>query len=99
MKDEYIIINKTTIQKRIEELESKRGSDECSDPRDYSYLCGKIHQLEQVLLFSTPLIPEIEKGIKQGLSICLNKKDWAYGISGSVKQDIRDYISKLKLDI
>ena len=93
MKDEYIIINKTAIQQRIEELESKRGSDECSDPRDYSYLCGKIHQLEQVLLFSTLLIPEIEKAFNAGR------------ISAEVGSDDRDYVDKkqyisnLKLDI
>lgn len=91
---EYIIINKTAIQKRIEELESKRGSDECSDPRDYSYLCGKIHQLEQVLLFSTPLIPEIEKAFKAA-KIPYKVND--YGTFGY--ENAEHYIENLKLDI
>ena len=100
MKNEYIIVNKTAIQKRIEELESKRGSDECSDPRDYSYLCGKIHQLEQVLLFSTPLIPEIEKAFDIGslkTEQCYNKTNGF--VSGIIHTDKQDYISNLKLDI
>ena len=90
MNNEYIIINKTAIQKRIEELENKRGSEECSDPRDYSYLCGKIHQIEQVLLFSTPLIPEIEKAYFEGE---------CYGIGTDACTTKQDYISNLKLDI
>ena len=90
---EYIIINKTAIQKRIEDLRQV-----CN--KELGYASDKIYfELEHLLYQSTSLIPEIEKGIKQGLSICLNEKDWAYGISGSVKQDIRDYISNLKLDI
>lgn len=111
MEEEFIIINKTAIQKKIEELESKRGSDECSDPRDYSYLCGKIHQLEQVLLFSIPLIPEIEKAMDMAREI---KDDSAHDtftaedISGCTevctygwryKTTNEDYISNLKLDI
>lgn len=59
MKHEYVIIDKTAIQKRIEELETRIGSYKRSDPRDYSYLSGKIHQLKQILSQSTPLIPEI----------------------------------------
>lgn len=99
---EYIIVNKTAIQKRIEELEKQLntlGHTSQEEIHAQGYLSGKIQQLRETLSQSTPLIPEIEKGIKQGLSICLTKKDWAYGISGNVKQNIQDYISNLKFDI
>ncbi len=91
----YVIIDAEAIQKRIEELENKRGSEECSDPRDYSYLCGKIHQIEQVLLFSTPLIPEIEKAHKKGFT-----EGTCFGATTIYKYETsEDYISNLKLDI
>lgn len=94
----YIIINKDTLEKRIEELEKERLLELKDDFYDTLYL-GEINALKQILSQSTPLIPEIEKGVREGLSLCLRKKDWAYGISGSVKQDIKNYISNLKLDI
>ena len=62
MKNEYIIINRTSIEKRIEELE-----------KDIQYYKANIHyaamhetakvklELENLLSQSTPLIPEIEK--------------------------------------
>ena len=48
MKDEYVIINKTAIQKRIEELEG-----------DYDN--GTLTELKRLLSQSTPLIPELQK--------------------------------------
>jgi hypothetical protein len=102
MKDEYIIINKTQFQKRIDELESKRESDECSDPRDYSYLTGKINQLEQTLSQSTPLIPELEK-IKNNLFQKLrywrediHSEDELYDL---LDEELHNYLSNLKIDI
>lgn len=59
MKDEYIIINKTTIQKRIERLKQSREVE--PDNYEQSYLNGKIKVAEEILSQSTPLIPEIEK--------------------------------------
>jgi hypothetical protein len=53
MKDEYIIINKTTLQKRIEELEKSNEAMWWKE-RD---------SLKQILSQSTSLIPEIEKAI------------------------------------
>ena len=59
MKDEYIIINKTAIQKRIEELEKEAKS---FIPAHQSTICyKKIDELNQILSQSTSLIPEIEK--------------------------------------
>lgn len=48
MKDEYIIINKTAIQKRIEELESYNDEPETTQLKVY----------QEILSQSTPLIPE-----------------------------------------
>jgi hypothetical protein len=56
MKDEYVKINKTAIQKRIEEKELKylNGTD--------AYVnLGEINALKQILSQSTPLIPEFGK--------------------------------------
>lgn len=55
--NEYVIINKTAIQKRIEELEKElkylNGAD--------AYVnLGAINALKQLLSQSTPLIPEEE---------------------------------------
>ena len=89
MKDEYIIINKTDIQQRIEELENlieKHKSNRISI--EYR---AELKGLTQVLSKSTPLIPEIEKAF--------------YGGQRSLKEKVlpkktsQDYISNLKLDI
>ena len=55
-KDEYIIINKTAILKRIEELE--KGNE--------SMWWKERDSLKQILSQSTPLIPEIEKAFGLG---------------------------------
>jgi hypothetical protein len=58
-KDEYIIINKTAIQKRIEELRKV-----CN--KELGYASDKIYfELDHLLSQSTPLIPEIEKACKE----------------------------------
>jgi hypothetical protein len=69
MKDEYIIINKTAIQKRIEELKFQRERE--PDNNTQSFLNGKIKQLKQILSQSTPLIPE---NINKILSTPLGKE-------------------------
>lgn len=56
MKDEYIIINKTAIQKRIEELKKPIAHYDgiyVSDTQRAEY-----EALEEILSQSTPLIPE-----------------------------------------
>lgn len=61
MKDEYIIINKTAIQKRIEELQKYVGSRR---PSADEY--AKMHIYREILSQSTPLISEIEKAYDAG---------------------------------
>lgn len=53
---EYIIINKTAIQQRIEELDA-------TDTASWEYQLGQINTLNEVLSQSTPLIPQIEKAL------------------------------------
>ena len=94
MEDEYIIINKTAIQKRIEELEKQRNSEH-KKGHDKSALRyeNTILELKQILFQSTDLIPEIEKAYDKGR------------VSAEVGSDDKDYVSKqdyilnLKLDI
>ena len=92
MKNEYIIINKSQIEKRIEELkESLATSEAHNDKIRASIETFEIKQLEWCLSQSTPLIPEIEKSISYGI-----RKSFSSKKHSEVKQD---YISNLKLDI
>ena len=90
--NEYIIVNKTGIQKRIEELENKRD-DEHKKGHDKSALRyeNTILELKQILSQSAPLIPEIEDAFDAGV-------DWQEG--GTILYpDKNGYIKNLKLDI
>ena len=67
MTPEYIIINKSTIQKRIEELENKIIPNPRYDEEIDNYnilFIAKLVELNDILSQSTPLIPEIEKSIQ-----------------------------------
>ena len=89
MNNEYIIVNKTAIQKRIEELENDL-KDEPNPFINTSYQ-AELDVLNKVLFKSTPLIPEIEKAINYGIRKSFGPKKHT---------EIRkDYISNLKLDI
>lgn len=85
MQEEYIIVNKTIIQKRIEELEDERDGFIYNPNKTEDCICynSKIELLKQLLSQSTPLIPEIEKAWKT------SKEDML----------MREYISNLKLNI
>ncbi len=92
MNNEYIIVNKTTIEKRIEELK-KDGKIMWWLERD---------TLQQIISQSTPLIPEIEKAFNVGV----NSQFEVQEKNLTNKEDIRGYhqkklinISNLKLDI
>ena len=95
MNNEYIIVNKTAIQKRIEELEKERLLELKDDFYDTFYQ-GKIAALKQILSQSTPLIPVIEQAFDEGF----NSEEEVY--KGNPTGKIigkQDYISNLKLDI
>ena len=93
MNNEYIIINKTAIQKRIEELE-KANEDFKLHARTHNptmAVCeATLSTLKQILSQSTPLIPEIEKAYFERE---------CYGIGTDACTTKQDYISNLKLDI
>ena len=91
MNNEYIIISKTAIQKRIEELEEEYKSESAHQFNTYvgklmKEIMIEIMILKQILSQSTPLIPEIES---------------AYYNGGNMreKEEFDFYISNLKLDI
>lgn len=86
--EKYVIINKITIQKRVEELEKeikrlkKQGDGNYIDTFE-----ELIEELKSILSQSTSLIPEIEKAFEAG-------KDGVISYP-----NIKNYISKLKLNI
>lgn len=102
--NEYIIINKTAIQKRIEDLkESLAISESNQDKIRAGIERFEIKQLEWCLSQSTPLIPDI-KDIQIWLSKQSYQKEYGeqeymmyYDVD--VPKIIQDYISNLKLDI
>lgn len=98
MKDEYIIINKTALQKRIEELESKIVPNPNFDSQIDSHnllFIAKQNELNNILSQSTPLIPEIEKafdaGSRYGVAFCKENE--------TPDMELETYISNLKFDI
>ena len=94
---EYIIINKTAIQQRIDQIQksfkiSKDNEDEIRAGIEHF----ELEQLKWVLSQSTPLIPEIEKAFYEGVKL---KWEGILIKKSELEQQKQDYISKLKLDI
>ncbi len=94
MDNEYIIVNKTTLEKKIEELEKElkylNGAD--------AYVnLGAINALQQILSQSTPLILEIEKAFDTGKTAYITSK--YIHDTPSFEDQKKDHISNLKLDI
>lgn len=91
MESEYIIVNKTAILKRIEELEIEKQKN----PYSAYYtqpLNIQINTLRRILSESTPLISEIEKAFDE--SRLFIKPDYEPKFENS-----EHYIKNLKLDI
>ena len=97
MKDEYVIINKTQILKRIEELEDERDGFIYNPNKTEDSVCynSKIRLLKQILSQSTPLIPEIEKAFDAGNAYCVGSHE----LFEQTYSNKENYISNLKLDI
>lgn len=98
MKNEYVIINKNQILKRIEKLQSKQKDLEKlphNSISTFNALQYEINKLKQILSQSTPLIPEIEKAFDAGRK--LSNKSQLY--TPDFYWTKQDYISNLKLDI
>lgn len=104
MKDEYIIINKTQIQQRIEELKLTQSRiDKKHDYEEWNEFQKRINLLEEILSQSTPLIPEIEKAFTKGERYGWDSQK-SIGNIDEMKEKIKlqsldNYISNLKLDI
>lgn len=92
MKDEFIIINKTAIQKRIEELQKYVGSRR---PSADEY--AKMHIYREILSQSTPLIPVLEDCYENGMGSGKYQQEYGNNAKGSLSKE--QYISNLKLDI
>ncbi len=83
-KDNYIIVNKTLIQKRIEKLEV--WSKHNKKVGEFDGEGNTADDLREILSQSTPLIPEIEKAYFNGGDM--------KGL-----EEFNYYISHLKLEI
>lgn len=101
MKDEYIIINRTAIQKRIEELEneyfllSDKSDRSLSDIEEEREIVGEQKALVRILSQSNPLIPVLEDAFNKGGAYTLGSyKDFTQTHSNK-----QEYVSNLKLDI
>ena len=99
MKEEYIVISKTAIQKRIEELEkevafyNKVGALHLNPNKVKAET--ELSLLKQILFQSTPLIPVVEKAFDAGSSI----ESWSdFGVRMTYENS-KDYITNLKIDI
>ena len=93
-KDKYVIINKSKLLKRIEDLEN--AISKCILPEQQHLKDLFEQELEiktQILSQSTPLIPEVEKLIVMS---SISNIDFLPDRVEKIKQD---YISNLKLDI
>ncbi len=110
MEEEYIIISKTAIQKRIEDLEKQRDEYSFNPNRtdDYYRYILMIKLFKEILSQSTPLIPIIEdafntgfhKGYNVGQNDCQSHPlALALTIANHIHNDRQNYISNLKLNI
>lgn len=100
MNNEYVIINKTAIEKRIEEWEIEL--QECFKAPVGKFNSEYVSTLQQAIATardflsqSTPLIPVVERAFDKGGKECEN----SYFNSKGYKIAKEDYISNLKLDI
>lgn len=89
MNNEYGIINITSIQKRIEELEDRIKNDGLF-LEEIQHYKGQIFTLKQILSQSTSLIPEIEKAFDAGA---------IYLYSGRETNSKKEYVWNLNLEI
>ena len=101
MKEEYIVISKTAIQKRIKELEdSVYSSDNALDVPKRLMDSREKFVLKEIMSKSTHLIPEIEKAFDEARKLkTFNLKDIPLDVKLGYEVEKEEYISNLKLDI
>jgi hypothetical protein len=97
MNNKYIIVNKTKILEEIEELKASLNYI----PESYvAKHLAQIYVYEQVLLRSTPLIPENVKPLQELVDEGYDPYDSAHHLQvQKMLKVIENYISNLKLDI
>ena len=97
MNNEYVIINKTKVLEEIEELKASLNYI----PESYvAKHLAQIYVYEQVLLRSTPLIPENVKPLQELVDEGYDPYDSAHHLQvQKMLKVIENYISNLKLDI
>lgn len=97
--DEYIIINKTALEKRIEEL--KKPIAHYDGIYVSNEQMAKQDILEDILSQSIPLIPEIEKAFYEGKGVgIISYQPKGHTLDMELYNERKqDYISNLKLDI
>ncbi len=97
MNNKYIIVNKTKILEEIEELKASLNYI----PESYvAKHLAQIYVYEQVLLRSTPLIPENVKPLQELVDEGYDPHDSAHHLQvQKMLKVIENYISNLKLDI
>ena len=93
--NEYVIINKTQILKRIEELASRiyENSNVGNMLKEVDKLL--IQELKQILSQSTDFISEIEKAFDAGNAYCVGSHE----LFEQTYSNKENYIANLKLDI
>lgn len=103
MNNEYIVINKTELLKRIENLEDERDGFIYNPNKTEERICynSKIELLKQILSQSTPLIPEIEKAFDEGKGVgIISYNQMGHTIDKELYNERKQhYISNLKLVI
>ncbi len=98
-KDEYVIINRTKLQQKIEELEKELIEIQFKDNVEvlFTNIGSRLNTYKEVLSNSIELIPEIEKAFDEGKEAYLES---TFSNSGSFYNEIKeDYIKQLTLNI
>lgn len=90
MKDGYIIINKTALQNRIDELEKAILLCKPEQQLIKDFLEQELFIRREILSQSTPLIPELEKTFEAARER-IKHPDWDY-----IYEEFEEYISNLE---
>jgi hypothetical protein len=101
MNNEYVIINKTELLKRIEELEEFE-QELIKSGHKSAVTRGKIDELISLLYQSTPLIPEIEKAFDAGRTVKNYKGErkevYSDDMTSAKYEESKDYIADIWTD-
>jgi len=96
-KDEYVIINKSVLQKRIDDLENEliRMINKNYSETSKLQIQFTLNAYKEILSQSTPLIPVLEDAFDKGGAYTLG----SYKDFKQIHPNKQEYISNLKLNI